>query len=56
MFFFEGTQYEKFVCDIDGRHIDEAIRAIGRGLPEPTENKLADTVTPKLHTAPKRLA
>ncbi len=31
-------------------HIDQAIKAIGRGIPEPTGNENAGTVTPKLHT------
>ncbi len=38
---------------VHGRHIDQAIKAIGRGLPERVENKTADTTTPKLHTVPK---
>ena len=41
---------------VHGRHIDQAIRAIGRGLPELSENKKPGTATPKLHTLPKRLA
>lgn len=41
---------------IHGPHIDRAVRAIGRGLPEPSANKTADTVTPKLHKFPKRPA
>ena len=41
---------------VHGQHIDRAISAIGRGLPEPSENESADTVTPKLHTLPKRSA
>ena len=35
---------------IHGAHIDQAIRAIGRGIPEPAKNETGDTVTPKLHT------
>ncbi len=38
---------------VHGQHIDRAIKAIGRGLPELSENKTADTTTPKLHTVPK---
>jgi integrase len=34
---------------VHGPHIDRAVRAIGRGLPEPSENETAGTVTPKLH-------
>jgi integrase len=41
---------------VHGQHIDRAIKAIGRALPEPSENENAGTVTPKLHTAPKRPA
>jgi site-specific recombinase XerD len=37
-------------------HIDKAASAIGRKLPEPCTNKTPDTVTPKLHTLPKRPA
>ncbi|MDP6352129.1 MAG: site-specific integrase [Alphaproteobacteria bacterium] len=39
---------------VHGRHIDQAIKAIGRGIPEPSENENAGTTTPKLHTFPKR--
>ncbi len=41
---------------VHGRHIDQAIQAIGRGLPEPLANETADTTTPKLHTLAKRPA
>ncbi len=41
---------------VHGFHIDQAIRAIGRGLPEPSTNSSVGTVTPKLHTVPKRTA
>lgn len=41
---------------VHGSHIDHAIRAIGRGLPEPSENISAGTATQKLHTLPKRPA
>ena len=41
---------------VHGRHIDQAIQAIGRGLPEPVANKTADTTTPELHTLAKRPA
>ena len=37
-------------------HIDQAIRAIGRGLPEPSENKSPDTATQELHTVSKQPA
>lgn len=39
---------------VHGQHIDRAIRAIGRALPEPSENEKAGTVTQELHTVPKR--
>ena len=35
---------------VHGPHIDEAMRVIGRGLPEPFTNKSAGTVTQGLHT------
>ena len=38
---------------VHGQHIDRAIRAIGRGLPELPANKIHGTVTPKLHTVKK---
>jgi integrase len=38
---------------VHGQHIDRAIRAIGRGLPEPSVNKTAGTTTQGLHTTPK---
>ena len=41
---------------VHGSHIDQGIKAIGRGLPEPSPNKTADTVTQELHQAPKRSA
>ena len=41
---------------VHGQHIDRAIGAIGRGLPEPVANKPADTDTPKLHTNGKKSA
>ncbi|MEE8273955.1 MAG: tyrosine-type recombinase/integrase [Alphaproteobacteria bacterium] len=41
---------------VHGAHIDTAIQAIGRGLPEPPVNRSAGTITPKLHTVPKRPA
>jgi integrase len=41
---------------VHGQHIDRAIRAIGRGLPELTANKIPGTVTPKLHTVKKHPA
>ncbi len=41
---------------IHGRHIDHAVKVLGRRIPEPSENKNPGTVTPKLHTAPKRRA
>jgi integrase len=34
---------------VHGDHIDRAIRAIGRAIPEPTANRLADTTTQGLH-------
>ena len=39
---------------VHGSHIDQAIRAIGRGLPEPIANKSAGTTTHKLHTVAER--
>ena len=41
---------------VHGPHIDRAIRAIGRGIPEPTENETADAITPALHIVSKRPA
>ena len=41
---------------VHGTHIDRAISAIGRALPEPSENNSADTTTQKLHTIPKKPA
>jgi len=41
---------------VHGRHIDQAIQAIGRGSPEPMANETPDTVTLKLHTQQKRPA
>ncbi len=38
---------------VHGSHIDEGIKAIGRGLPEPSPNETADTVTQELHKGPK---
>jgi hypothetical protein len=35
---------------VHGQHIDQAIRAIGRTLPQPTENKTGRTITQELHT------
>ncbi|MEE8273074.1 MAG: tyrosine-type recombinase/integrase, partial [Alphaproteobacteria bacterium] len=39
---------------VHDRHIDEAIKAIGRGLPEPIANGLASTITQELHTREHR--
>lgn len=41
---------------VHGSHIDEAIRAIGRGIPERLANKTGDTVTQELHIVPKQSA
>ena len=41
---------------VHGRHIDRAVSVLGRKLPEPDANKTPDTVTPELHTLPKRPA
>jgi integrase len=38
---------------VHGTHIDQAISAIGRGIPERAENKTAGTVTHRLHTLKK---
>jgi hypothetical protein len=35
---------------VHGQHIDQAIRAIGRTLPQPTENETGRTITQELHT------
>jgi integrase len=35
---------------VHGRHIDEAIKALGRTLPKQAGNKTADTITQELHT------
>jgi len=35
---------------VHSTHIDQAIRAIGRAVPEPSENRLRGTATPALHT------
>jgi integrase len=35
---------------VHGRHIDQAIRALGRTLPQQQGNETAGTVTPELHT------
>jgi len=40
---------------VHGPHIDAAMRAIGRGIPERTGNETADAVTPKIHIVPKEL-
>ena len=39
---------------VHGRHIDQAIRALGRTLPQRPANKTASTITPKLHQDPQR--
>jgi integrase len=39
---------------VHGPHIDQAIRALGRGFREPSVNKLPKTATPKLHMARKK--
>jgi hypothetical protein len=41
---------------VHGQHIDRAIAAIGRGIPERRKNEEAGAVTPKLHTAEKKPA
>jgi site-specific recombinase XerD len=41
---------------VHDHHIDRAIRAIGRSIPEPTENKTTDTATLKLHIGKKGAA
>ena len=40
---------------VHGRHVDEAIRALGRTLPERLANETAGTVTQDLHTRPRRV-
>jgi hypothetical protein len=39
---------------VHGRHIDEAIRALGRTLPEQRANETADTITQELRTRPRK--
>jgi integrase len=39
---------------VHGRHVDEAIRALGRTLPERLANETAGTVTQELHTCPRQ--
>ena len=39
---------------VHGRHIDQAIKALGRTIPEPEANKVASTVTQELHTVPPK--
>jgi integrase len=41
---------------VHGPHIDQAVRVLGRRIPEPQENKNPGAATPKLHTPPKQLA
>ena len=41
---------------IHGPHIDRAVSVLGRRIPEPDKNENPGTVTPKLHTVPKRPA
>jgi len=36
---------------VHGQHIDQAIRALGRTLPEPSSNETGCTITQKLHTS-----
>jgi integrase len=38
---------------VHGQHVDHAIRAIGRTLPEPQANESGRTITQELHTQPK---
>ena len=39
---------------LHGAHIDQAIKAIGRTLPELSANETGSTVTPELHIATRR--
>jgi integrase len=41
---------------VHGQHIDRAIAAIGRGIPERPRNETADVITPELHAAKKKPA
>lgn len=41
---------------VHGAHIDEAIKAIGRTIPEPLRNETESTATQELHTPPLRAA
>ncbi|MFZ0149451.1 MAG: hypothetical protein WAM72_14145, partial [Xanthobacteraceae bacterium] len=34
---------------VHGTHVDQAISAIGRAIPEPNANRTRDTTTQKLH-------
>src|SRR6266513_1837978 len=36
---------------VHGRHIDQAIRALGRTVPQRPGNKSVDAITPELHPA-----
>ncbi len=39
---------------VHGQHIDQAIGAIGRGLPEPSGNKISGAVTLNLHARQRK--
>jgi integrase len=39
---------------VHGSHIDQAIKAIGRTIPQQPANGAASAITPKLHTQPRR--
>ena len=41
---------------VHGAHIDQAIKAIGRGIPEPSPNETAVTTTQELHKGPNQSA
>jgi integrase len=39
---------------VHGRHIDKAIKALGRTIPKQATNETANTITPELHQRPQR--
>ena len=41
---------------VHGRHIDNAISFLGQGVASTNASEIGNTITPKLHTHPKRSA
>ena len=41
---------------VHGAHIDQAVKAIGRAIPEPSSNETAGTATQELHKSQKQSA